>query len=81
MPALARSSYPERHDCWLVHHGDVHVGTIAIRVGNPHETDALDLLSAVKWGRRPAVLTAAHDPAPAARATSGAPKRRPQCRQ
>ena len=37
---LARRRYPERQDCWLVHHGDVHVGTIAIRVGNPHETDA-----------------------------------------
>ena len=38
MPALTRRRYPERQDCWLVHHGDVHVGTIAIR--HPHDTDA-----------------------------------------
>jgi hypothetical protein len=38
MPALTRRRYPERQDCWHVHHGDVHVGTIAIR--HPHDTDA-----------------------------------------
>jgi hypothetical protein len=39
MPALTRRRYPERHDCWHVYYGDVHVGTIARRVGNPHDTD------------------------------------------
>jgi hypothetical protein len=27
------------HKCWHIYHGDVHVGTIAERVGNPHDTD------------------------------------------
>jgi hypothetical protein len=31
--------YPERPDCWHVYYGDVHVGTIARRTGNPHDTD------------------------------------------
>jgi hypothetical protein len=39
VPALTRRRYPERPDCWHIYHGDVHVGTIAIRVGNPHDTD------------------------------------------
>jgi hypothetical protein len=39
MPALTRRRYPERHDCWHVYYGDVHVGTIARRTGNPHDTD------------------------------------------
>jgi hypothetical protein len=26
-------------ECWHVDYGDVHVGTIAKRVGNPHDTD------------------------------------------
>jgi hypothetical protein len=28
-----------RHKCWHIYYGDVHVGTIAERVGNPHDTD------------------------------------------
>jgi hypothetical protein len=39
MPDLSRRRYPERPDCWHVYYGDVHVGTIARRVGNPHDTD------------------------------------------
>jgi len=39
MPALTRRRYPERQDCWHVYYGDVHVGTIAARTGNPHDTD------------------------------------------
>jgi hypothetical protein len=35
MPMLARRRYPERHDCWHVYYGDVHVGTIARCTGNP----------------------------------------------
>jgi hypothetical protein len=33
MPELTHRRYPERHDCWHVFYGDVHVGTIAARVG------------------------------------------------
>ncbi|MDO9385016.1 MAG: hypothetical protein Q7T86_19390 [Hyphomicrobiaceae bacterium] len=39
MPALTRRLYPERPDCWHVYYDDVHAGTIARRVGNPHDTD------------------------------------------
>jgi hypothetical protein len=37
---LTRRRYPERPDCWHIYYdGDVHAGTIAKRVGNPHDTD------------------------------------------
>ena len=39
MPALTRRRYPEVHKCWHVYYGDLHVGTITIRTGNPHDTD------------------------------------------
>ena len=40
MPELTRRRYPEaREECSHIYHGDVHVGTIAERVGNPHDTD------------------------------------------
>ena len=39
MPTLTRRRYPERHDCWHVYYGDVHVGTIAIRAGVPVDVD------------------------------------------
>jgi hypothetical protein len=39
MPRLTRRRYPERLDCWQVYYGDVDVGTIARRVGNPNDTD------------------------------------------
>src|SRR6266700_8088313 len=39
MPTLTRRRYPERPNCWHIYYGDVHVGTIAERVGNPHDTD------------------------------------------
>jgi hypothetical protein len=40
MPGLKRRrSSDHRHKCWHIYHGDVHVGTIAERIGNPHDTD------------------------------------------
>jgi hypothetical protein len=39
MPELTRRRYPERPDCWHVYYGDVHVGTIALRTGIPHDED------------------------------------------
>ena len=39
MPDLTRRRYPERPDCCHVYYGDVHVGTITMRSGNPHATD------------------------------------------
>ena len=35
MPELTRRRYRERQDCWHIYYGDVHVGTIARRVGIP----------------------------------------------
>jgi hypothetical protein len=35
MPVLSRRLDPHRAGCWRIHYGDVHVGTIARRVGNP----------------------------------------------
>jgi hypothetical protein len=39
MPELTRRRYSERHDCWQIYYGDILAGTIAARVGNPHDTD------------------------------------------
>jgi len=39
MPTLTRRRYPERPDCCHIYYGDVRVGTIARRVGNPFDTD------------------------------------------
>jgi hypothetical protein len=40
MPAFARRRNPDaRQESWLVYYGDVRVGTIAIRSGNPFGTD------------------------------------------
>jgi hypothetical protein len=39
MPALTRRRSEHRQQCWHIYYGDVHVGTIAERVGNPHDTD------------------------------------------
>jgi hypothetical protein len=40
MPALTRRRYPEaREECWHIYFDDVHVGTIAIRAGIPHDED------------------------------------------
>jgi hypothetical protein len=40
MPALTRRrSLDAREECWHVYYGDVHVGTIAIRAGIPHDEE------------------------------------------
>ena len=39
MPILTRRRYPQRPDCWHIYYGDVCVGAIARRVGNPFDTD------------------------------------------
>jgi hypothetical protein len=44
MPALTRRRNPDApQETWLVYNGDVRVGSIAIRSGNPADTDP--------WGR------------------------------
>jgi hypothetical protein len=44
MPTLTRRRDHKRQECWLIYFGDVHVGTIAIRSGVPHDKPA--------WGWR-----------------------------
>lgn len=40
MPELTRRRSSDcRHECWHIYYGDVHAGTLAIRTGNPHDTD------------------------------------------
>jgi hypothetical protein len=40
LPALTRRRDLEsREESWLVYYGDVHVGTIGIRTGVPHDED------------------------------------------
>jgi hypothetical protein len=39
MPELTRRrSDNHRQECWQIHYGDVHAGTITERVGNPRDT-------------------------------------------
>jgi len=35
MPDLTRRHDPDRPDCWLIYHGDVYVGMIAVQPGIP----------------------------------------------
>jgi hypothetical protein len=51
MPALTRRRYPDRLDCWHVYYGDVHVGTIARRIGCPADVDQRALM-ARGWKRQ-----------------------------
>lgn len=37
MPILTRRRYFEREDCWHVYFGDVNIGTVAKRSGQPHD--------------------------------------------
>jgi hypothetical protein len=40
MPDLThRRSRDAREECWHVYYGDAHIGSIAIRTGNPESTD------------------------------------------
>ena len=40
MPVLTRRrSRVHRQEYWLIYYGDVHVGTIAERTGNPHDAE------------------------------------------
>jgi hypothetical protein len=53
MPELTRRRYPEaRDECWHVYFGDVHAGTLAIRTGNPHDTDSWEWRDQRDWTER-----------------------------
>jgi hypothetical protein len=36
MPVLTRRADPHRADCWLIHYGDVRVGSVARAAGTPN---------------------------------------------
>ena len=59
MPELTRRRYPEtRDECWHVYYGDVHAGTLAIRTGNPHDTEPWEWRCGFYPGSRPGECTA-----------------------
>jgi hypothetical protein len=53
MPQLTRRRYPERQDCWHIYFGDVQVGTIARRVGQPHDEDPWEWICGFYPGSEP----------------------------
>jgi hypothetical protein len=58
MPALTRRRSPDhRQECWKVYCGDVHVGTIMERTGNPHDTEPWEWRRGFYPGSRPGECT------------------------
>jgi hypothetical protein len=53
MPALTRRRSSDRQNCWHIYYGDVQAGTIAKRVGNPHDTDQWEWICGFYPGSRP----------------------------
>jgi len=50
---LTRRRSTDRPDCWHIYSGDVHAGTIALRAGNPHDTDPWEWSCGFYPGSRP----------------------------
>jgi hypothetical protein len=58
MPVLTRRrSEDHREECWHVYYGDVHVGTIAIRVGVPYHEDPWGWICGFYPGSEPGEYT------------------------
>jgi len=58
MPALARRRSTDAHEeCWHIYYGDVRVGTIARRIGNPFDTDPWEDLADSTPGSHPGECT------------------------
>jgi hypothetical protein len=54
MPELTRRRCPEaREECWHIYYGDIHAGTLAIRAGNPHDTEPWEWRCGFYPGSRP----------------------------
>jgi hypothetical protein len=53
MPALTRRRSDDRHECWQIYYGDVHAETIAMRVGNPSDTDPWEWICGFYPGSHP----------------------------
>jgi len=59
-PALTRRSSADPPDCWHIYYCDVQAGTIAMRAGNPHDTDPWEWSCGFYRGRGPAESSPAH---------------------
>jgi hypothetical protein len=58
MPELTRRrSADDRHNCRHIYFGDVHVGTITERTGNPHDTDPWEWNCGFYPGSEPGEIT------------------------
>ena len=57
MTALTRRRYPERHNCWHIYFGDVQVGAIVERVGQPHDEDVWEWNCGFYPGSKPGECT------------------------
>jgi hypothetical protein len=58
MPELSRRrSQDHRQVCWEIYYGDIHVGTIVERVGNPHDTEPWEWRCGFYHGSRPGECT------------------------
>jgi hypothetical protein len=53
MPQLTSRRSADRQDCWHIYFGDVHAGTIAMRAGNPHDTEPWEWICGFYPGSRP----------------------------
>ena len=53
MPVLTRRRSADRPDCWHIYYGDVQAGTIAMRTGNPHDTEPWEWICGFYPGSRP----------------------------
>jgi len=53
MPDLTQREDPNRRDSWLIYFGDVHVGTIARRIGQPYDQEAWQWLCGFYPGSDP----------------------------
>ena len=61
MPVLTRRRTPDaRQESWQVYYGDVRVGTIAMRSGNPTDTYSWGWRCGFYPGSHPRECTAAH---------------------
>jgi hypothetical protein len=58
MPQLTRRRSSEhREEWWKIYYGDVHVGTISERTGNPHDTEPWEWRCGFYPGSRPGECT------------------------
>lgn len=58
MPTLTRRRDPNAaQESWLIYNGDIHVGTIGLRSGNPVESDAWQWRCGFYPGSRPGECT------------------------